>query len=571
MPYRTFIVVGFWLLLLLTNNSGCLNSKLVELEFFSVSTEPVAPQSLALIKLTGRVDNLIDQKVEACGFIWSNDEAAISGPAPLGGFDIPATPPNGNGAFEYNFSVPEGNKVYFFRAYATLGERRVFADVIRSYALGGVVLQTGNWHVDNDTAWVQGILVGLNATKLTVDSFGHVLSETNSMPELGCGDCKSTHNNASNDDGAFSSKFDGLKFNTPYFARAYAFAGGKHFYSTKIDTIVVNGGWKRVDNFRQYHDGVAVSDETHGQAFVAFGCEDNINCAQGSLPADVWAMKAGVDKFEKATEFPGLLKRTNTSAFVIDDALYFIFGEYYTDASSGSFFVYDCRKYSTSNGSWTTLTSPGTSCPRRSKAVAFSLLGKGYVGTGSDQDGGALQDFWEYTPATGSWRQVASLPGRISAGQPMQNIGRIGAVAFKLENDAVYVGGGIVGGTMLYDFWKFIPPAPNNPNDIGSWEFCCFFDKGLPRIEAISFGIKNKGYYGLGFSSTNDVLNDLYEFDPTVPSWTKRENFPGGKRRGALGFSLNGFGYAGCGFERVITNVVSEALRADMWKYEPKK
>ncbi|MBC7777522.1 MAG: hypothetical protein H7246_18965 [Phycisphaerae bacterium] len=570
-PCSIFIIT--WLLVMLTNNSGCLKPKLTGLEFFTVSTEPIEPQSLALLKLTGRIENLIDSKAASCGFIWSNDEGEISGASPEGGQVLTVSPPSeGNGAFVYNFPVPVEGKVYFFRAWAKLGERYVFADVIRSFALGNVVLQTGNWQVDNDTAWAHGILVGLEALHLTVDSYGHVLSETNSTPELGCSDCLSSNFGVSFNDGPFTSKFDSLKFNTRYFARAYAVSGTKHFYSDKVDTIQICGGWESLKDFRNYRDGVAVSSENHGKAFVGFGCEAFAACTQPNLPADIWAFTGSTGEWgiTASSSIPNLLQRTNASAFVIGDTAYYIFGGYQTDSSSAVLPLRDFRKYCISADTWRKGVDPPLACARRVKAVAFSLQDKGYVGSGMDKDGYALQDFWEYTPTSGVWRPVDSIPARINIGGVDQNLGRSDAACFTI-GDRAYVGGGIVGPTILRDFWKFIPPEPSDPNDPGKWEFCCFFDKGVPRIEAIAFSIENKGYYGLGYSYNNDVLDDFYEFDPSVPGWTKREKFPGGNRRDALGFSLNGFGYAGSGIQHKITNVITVDMRTDMWKYEPKK
>ena len=561
-------IVFFCLPALLLYNSGCLKPKISDLEFFTVETEAVDVQSLALVKLSGRISNLNEQSVETCGFIWSTNESEISGPAPAGGQLIPLPPPNGNGAFVYDFEVPNQGKVYFFRAFAQLGERHVFADVIRTYALGAVVLQTDNWTVENDTAWVTGILVGLSALHLEVDSFGHILSETNTNPELDCADCQVSVKPGTNDDGPFTSKFDSLKFNTAYFARAYAVSGTKRFYSTRVDTIEVGGGWRRIENFRNYRGAVAASSENHNKAFLGFGCEDIINCEQAALPSDIWAFNPGSDNFTLETNFPSLLKRNLASAFVIGDTLYYIFGAYQEAAGSDTLFLRDFWKYDIPSKTWSKGTDPDFSCARRARAIAFSLQGKGYVGAGVDQFENALQDFWEYNPATGAWRQVAPLPTRTNAGGPNLNWGRSDAAYFTIGNIG-YAGGGKVGPTILRDFWKFTPPADSN--SLGQWEFCSFFDKGLPRADAIFFSIGNKGYYGLGASNTNAVLDDFYQFDSATSVWTQLEHFPGGKRYGAFAFSLNDFGYVGSGFERIITNTISTDFRADMWKYEPKK
>ena len=48
----------------------------------------------------------------------------------------------------------------------------------------------------------------------------------------------------------------------------------------------------------------------------------------------------------------------------------------------------------------------------RTQAVAFSVNGKGYVGTGFNiGSGGTLDDFEEYDPILDSWTSIASFPG----------------------------------------------------------------------------------------------------------------------------------------------------------------
>ena len=76
---------------------------------------------------------------------------------------------------------------------------------------------------------------------------------------------------------------------------------------------------------------------------------------------------------------------------------------------------------------WTSIT-PFGGTPRRA-AVAFSLNGKAYVGTG--HDGFSKNDFWEYDPALNTWTQKNDF-----SGSP-----RYGAVAF-VVNGKVYIGGG---------------------------------------------------------------------------------------------------------------------------------
>ena len=57
---------------------------------------------------------------------------------------------------------------------------------------------------------------------------------------------------------------------------------------------------------------------------------------------------------------------------------------------------------------WTQKASmPGTA---RNSAVAFTVNGKGYLGTGYDGEN-YLKDFWEYDPTSNQWTQQADYPG----------------------------------------------------------------------------------------------------------------------------------------------------------------
>ena len=102
---------------------------------------------------------------------------------------------------------------------------------------------------------------------------------------------------------------------------------------------------------------------------------------------------------------------------------------------------------------------------KRERAVAFSINGFGYVGTGTDTAEVVRADFWKYDPSSDSWTQIAPLPGPA----------RRDAVAFEL-NGFGYVGTGIsdhvsANGNILSDFWRYnavmnewdsIAPFPGN-------------------------------------------------------------------------------------------------------------
>ncbi|HEY4799723.1 MAG TPA: hypothetical protein VII99_11650, partial [Bacteroidia bacterium] len=64
----------------------------------------------------------------------------------------------------------------------------------------------------------------------------------------------------------------------------------------------------------------------------------------------------------------------------------------------------------------------------------------------------------------------------------------------------------------------------------------------------------------MGLDSNNVYLKDLWEYDPTLNTWSAKANFPGTGRFGAIAFGIGNFGYVGTG---------SDGLNSynDLWQY----
>src|SRR4051794_13727260 len=101
---------------------------------------------------------------------------------------------------------------------------------------------------------------------------------------------------------------------------------------------------------------------------------------------------------------------------------------------------------SQAQGTWTRKTDFAGAA--RWAATGFSIGGKGYFGTGTDQSG-YVKDFWEYDPVTDVWTQKADFGG----------LGRQGAVSFSIGTKG-YIGLGYPPDSSpntFVDFWEYDP------------------------------------------------------------------------------------------------------------------
>ena len=131
-------------------------------------------------------------------------------------------------------------------------------------------------------------------------------------------------------------------------------------------------------------------------------------------------------------------------------------------------------------------------------------------------------------------------------------IPRSNAISFTIGNKG-YMGTGYDGDDYLNDFWVY-----DMEGDF--WAQKASFP-GTPRSSGVGFTINSKGYIGVGYDG-DDELSDFWEYDPTSNSWTEKASFGGGVRRGVVGFGINGTGYIGTGYD-------GDNDKKDFWKYDP--
>ncbi len=199
-----------------------------------------------------------------------------------------------------------------------------------------------------------------------------------------------------------------------------------------------------------------------------------------------------------AADFKGD-SRSEAAAFVIDDIAYVLTGI----SARGSY--NDMYSFDVANGNWMKKT-PLPAAPRRS-AVAFTINGKGYIGTGYQTDAkndNILKDFWEYDPVAQTWMEKDSLPGDA----------RYDAAVFVINGKA-YVCGGYDNNKAYNDCFEFDPTQPKG----FQWKEKASFPH--KTYAALAFTLNNMGYMVTG-TNNSEVQKELYQYDAGHNLWTTK-------------------------------------------------
>lgn len=177
----------------------------------------------------------------------------------------------------------------------------------------------------------------------------------------------------------------------------------------------------------------------------------------------------------------------------------------------------------------------------RTSGVAFTINGKGYMGTGFQSSGLYRKDFWEYDPITNTLTQKADFAG----GR------RMGAVGFTIGFKG-YVGTGVNDDSSgdKSDFYEYDP-------NINTWEPKSPFP-GTPRHLAGGFSVGNKGYIVAG-THAGTHLKDLWEYNRDTNVWFGRAELPGTARYKPVAFAVGARAFVGGG-----NNTFK-----DFWRYTP--
>jgi N-acetylneuraminic acid mutarotase len=240
--------------------------------------------------------------------------------------------------------------------------------------------------------------------------------------------------------------------------------------------------------------------------------------------------------------------RHGAVAFVIDKCAYVGLGyiSSYTNYTTGlerpKEWLKDFYKFDATTGVWTRLPDfPGNG---RRDAVAFSIGGYGYVGTGRGLGAGGssempYKDFYCFDPTTNTWKEI-SYAGAARYGAVAFVIGGAAHVCTGMEDNSAYATDHYVftPGTNGDGTWlrrQSLLDKPRNRQD-------AYYNR-IPRVHAVSFIASNNeeekdyAYIATGYSN----VQYTWWYDHVRDLWHEVEDLPIGRApsvRQAVAFTL---------------------------------
>ena len=252
--------------------------------------------------------------------------------------------------------------------------------------------------------------------------------------------------------------------------------------------------WTQIADFPGSRRSHAVAFALNGKGYVGTGRGD------GQHLDDFYRYDPTTDSWSQVADFGGGIRR-NAVAFVIGEKAYV--GTGYTSDDFKDV-TDDLWEYDATTDTWTQKSSIINA---RSEAIAFSIGDKGYIGCGSSITGAYVQNMYEYSPDTDSFRKVLAFPNAYA---------RYNGVAFVLE-DTAYIGLGL----NKKDFVKYHPKndlivSPSQNIDQEEDKFGASGETN--RWGAIAFTVREKAFVGLGgITGVSTTNKDIWSFQSPIP------------------------------------------------------
>jgi N-acetylneuraminic acid mutarotase len=252
--------------------------------------------------------------------------------------------------------------------------------------------------------------------------------------------------------------------------------------------------WTQIADFPGHKRSEAVAFAINGKGYVGTGRSDD------TLFDDFYSYNPVTNKWEAIAAYGGGVRR-NAVAFVVNGKAYVGTGNFSDDFKDVK---NDLWEYNVNGNTWTQKSSITNA---RSEAVGFSIGNKGYIGCGSSNTGQYVQNMYEYSPDTDTFRKVLSFNSVYS---------RYNGVAFVL-NDRAYIGLGL----LKKDFVIYDPKidyivSPSESTDKEEDNFGG--SAATNRWGAIAFAIRGKAFVGLGGITSVSITNkDIWSFQSPTP------------------------------------------------------
>lgn len=327
-----------------------------------------------------------------------------------------------------------------------------------------------------------------------------------------------------------------MKTNLPFLCLLFClFSCDKEEKQSAVTPTESKGNWLQISDFPGAPRSEGVAFTIGDKVYFGLGFNYETNYLQ-----DIWEYSVSNDSWTRKTDFIGY-----------DPAAAFSLGSKgYTLTKAGLLYEYDSAR-----DTWTRKESvPGN---KRWAAAGFLIGNKYYAGmriVPIDRDGVTPDDmdFWEYSPSSDTWEQVAGFPGTA----------RTAAISFTVGNKA-YFGIGWAGdhsGNSLSDVWEYDPLK-------NSWQQKNDFPG--PRLSTIGgFAIanQNKGYVsGSPVTSEKPYFKGapFWEYTPESDSWRQVKPFPSIDHIGNATFTIQGKIYVAGGWG-------GQDHSRQVWVFDPK-
>ena len=200
--------------------------------------------------------------------------------------------------------------------------------------------------------------------------------------------------------------------------------------------------WTKIADFPGERRSGAVGFSIGNKGYIGTGAGISAFC---SPCADFWEYDPAKDIWLQKAPLPAF-GRSNTVGFSIGNKGYIGTGDKFvvTSGVPNSELLKDFWEYDPLSDGWINKADfPGGA---RAEATGFSMMGAGYIGTGTSQIGsGSQADFWRYDPSSNSWSRIPDIGGGI----------REVAVAFVIGCHAYVSNGWINDGKPQNDLWLY--------------------------------------------------------------------------------------------------------------------